>query len=142
MPSPSAICIPLRSLSRRPPVAVCQPGPVDKFCGAGPALPRFDGMPEIEVSADAIAEMATSLTEVAQALGDLDLMAEDAGWLPGGPLLDAFDEVVTTYARMRIQLEQSVEDLAAAAQRAGVVYLQTESETDLSFRPRTAGGFQ
>jgi hypothetical protein len=64
---------------------------VDRFCGAVAALRTFDGMTEIEVSPEEVAALGAALVEVATALGDLDVMGPGAGWLPRGPVREAFE---------------------------------------------------
>jgi hypothetical protein len=108
---------------------------VDRVCGAVRALRTFDGMTEIAVSPEEVAALGVALVEVATALGDLDVMGPEAGWLPGGPVRDAFEEVVTTWQRQRLRLEQSLGDLGAAAAAAGTVYLDVEDEAVESMRP-------
>jgi hypothetical protein len=113
---------------------------VDRVCGAVGALRTFDGMTEITVSPEEVAALGVALVEVATALGDLELMGPGAGWLPGGPVSEAFEEVVTTWRRQRLRLEQSIGDLGAAAATAGAVYLEVEDEAVESMRPGAEGG--
>ncbi len=107
---------------------------MDNVCGAVVALRTFDGMTEIEVSPEEVAALGASLVDVAGVLGDLDLMAPEAGWLPGGVVADAFGEVVTSWQRRRVQLEQSLGELGTAAAAAGAVYLDAEDRTVRSLR--------
>jgi hypothetical protein len=112
---------------------------VDNVCGAIVALRTFDGMTEIAVSPEEVAALGVALVEVATALGDLDVLGPGTGWLPRGPAREAFEEVVTTWRRQRLRLEQSLGDLAAAAAAAGAVYLDVEDEAVASMRPGGGG---
>ena len=114
-------------------------GPVDRVCGAVAALRTVDGMTEIAVSPEEVAALGVALVEVATTLGDLEVLAPAAGWLPPGPARAAFEEVVTTWRRQRLRLEQSLGDLAAAAAAAGAVYLDVEDEAVASLRPGRGG---
>ena len=112
---------------------------MDNVCGAPTALRTFDVMTELAVAPEEVAALGASLLEVATALGDLDLMGPRAGWLPAGPVADAFSEVVTTWQRRRTRLEQSLGDLGEAARLAGRVYLEAEDVTVESMRPGDGG---
>lgn len=108
---------------------------MDNFCAASRAVRTFDGMTEIAVSPEDVARMGDSLVEVSTVIGDLSLLGPEAGWLPAGPALDAFTEVVTTWERLRIQLEQSVGALGESARTAGGLYIDAEELTIATLGP-------